>query len=169
MEIRRFGPGHRRPDGPLGSRSVSGQPIHQDGRGLVAELAFGPHALIAPHTNPNTTLFVVISGGGFVQVGDEHARVSHGEAVLWPAGEVHGAWTDGMEMRAIVVEFAGADDAWARGVLEAGSGSHDREAAGAGDELLAPGHPELERGVGSLAESAPEARAHRDTASGEPW
>jgi quercetin dioxygenase-like cupin family protein len=148
---------------------VSGQPIHQDGRGLVAELAFGPHALVVPHTNPNTTLFVVISGGGFVQVGDEHARVSHGEAVLWPAGELHGAWTDGTEMRAIVVEFTGIDDAWARGVLEAGGGTAGGEAAGAGDELLAPGHPEVERGAGSLAPPPPRSPTDRESTSGEPW
>jgi quercetin dioxygenase-like cupin family protein len=94
------------------------QVIHNDARGSIAELAFGRHAMIAPHSNPNTTYFVVISGGGFVQVGDERQRVTHGEAVVWPANVVHGAFTDGTEMRAIVVEFAGADDDWAQGVLE---------------------------------------------------
>ena len=106
-----FGPGHRRPDGPPGTRGVTGQVIHQDGRGTIAELAFSPGAMIAPHTNPNTTYFVVVSGGGFVQVADERARVGHGEAVVWPAGVLHGAWTEGTEMRALVVEFSGPDDA----------------------------------------------------------
>ena len=110
MDVRRFGPGHRRPDGPPGTSGVTGQVIHHDARGLIAELAFGPHARITPHTNPNTTFFVVISGGGYVQVGDEVSRINHGEAVVWPAGELHGAYTDGSEMRAIVVELPGADD-----------------------------------------------------------
>ena len=74
---------------------MTGQVIHHDGRGTIAELAFAPGAMIAPHTNPNTTYFVVVSGGGFVQVADERARVGHGEAVVWPAGELHGAWTEG--------------------------------------------------------------------------
>jgi hypothetical protein len=39
-----------------------------------------------------------------------------GEAVLWPAGVVHGATTALSEMRALVIEFAGDDDD-ARGVL----------------------------------------------------
>ena len=39
MDIRRFGPGHRRPDGPPGTRGVTGTVIHQDARGLIAELA----------------------------------------------------------------------------------------------------------------------------------
>ncbi len=92
--------------------------IHADARGIVSELAFGRKAIIEPHSNPNTTWFLVIEGGGFVRVGDETARVFAGEAVLWPAGVVHGASTDLSEMRAIVVEYAGADDAAARDILE---------------------------------------------------
>ena len=158
MEIRRFGPGHRRPDGPPGTRGVSAQVIHQDARGIVAELALGPHAVITPHSNPNTTYFIVISGGGFVQVGLEQARVSHGEAVLWPAGETHGAWTDGTEMRAIVVELAGADDDWARGVIGAGGAPRSVD-----DERPA------EPAVGQLAERPAREPAEHDPASGEPW
>jgi quercetin dioxygenase-like cupin family protein len=110
VEIRRFGPGHRRPDGPPGTQGVTGQLIHEDEHAIVSELAFQRYAMISPHSNPNTTLFVVISGGGYVQVGDERERVNHGEAVVWPAGVPHGAYTDGSEMRAIVVELPrGAD------------------------------------------------------------
>ena len=163
MEIRRFGPGHRRPDGPPGTRGVSGQVIHQDGRGTIAELAFSPGAMIAPHTNPNTTYFVVVSGGGFVQVADERARVGHGEAVLWPAGELHGAWTEGTEMRALVVEFNGPDDAG------------DELAGGVREHLLdgppaGPGRPDpVELGRGSLAEPPTPPSRDRNDPSGEPW
>ena len=73
IEIRRFGAGHRRPEGPPGTVGVSGQVIHSDSRGVVAELAFGTGARIEPHSNPNTTWFVVIEGGGWVQVADEPA------------------------------------------------------------------------------------------------
>ena len=76
MEIRRFGVGHRRPDGPPRSRGVYGQVIHSDRRGVVSELAFGRRAVVEPHTNPNTTWFVVIEGGGFVEVGGLRARVA---------------------------------------------------------------------------------------------
>ena len=40
MEIRRFGVGNRRPDGPPGTTGIAGQVIHSDGRGVVSELAF---------------------------------------------------------------------------------------------------------------------------------
>ena len=110
MDVVRFGVGNRRPDGPPGTVGIGGQVIHSDRRGLVSELAFARNGRIHPHSNPNTTWFVVIEGGGWVAVGEDQARVFAGEAVLWPAGVDHAAWTDVTEMRAIVVEFAGADD-----------------------------------------------------------
>ena len=118
MEIRRFGVGNRRPDGPPGTTGIAGQVIHSDGRGVVSELAFARRGAIEPHSNPNTTWFVVIEGGGWDEVGDERARVAAGEAVLWPADIVHRAWTELSEMRALVVEFAGPDDAYLRGIFD---------------------------------------------------
>jgi len=106
VEIRRFGIGHRRREGPPGTHGVDAQSIHNDERGVIAELAFRPGAAVAPHSNPNLSYFVVIEGGGFVQVGDEQTRVAAGEAAVWPPNVVHAAWTELTPMRAIVVEFA---------------------------------------------------------------
>jgi quercetin dioxygenase-like cupin family protein len=106
MEIRRFGIGHRRKDGPPGTSGVEAAPIHADRSGVVAELSLKPNAAVAPHSNPNLAYLLVIEGGGFVQVGDERARVSAGDAVVWPPDVVHAAWTELTPMRAIVVEFA---------------------------------------------------------------
>ena len=106
MEIRRFGIGFRRSEGPAGTRGVEGQPIHSDERGLISELAFRPRASMAPHSNPSLACFVVIEGGGFVRVGSETARVAAGEAVVWPPHVIHAAWTETTPMRALVVEFA---------------------------------------------------------------
>ena len=152
IEIRRFGVGHRRPDGPIGSQGLTGQVIHSDGRGVVSELAFTRDARIEPHANPNTTWFIVIEGGGWVGVGDERARVAAGEAVLWPADVTHAAWTEHSEMRAFVVEFAGADD---QVVL-------DGQALALAAET--PGD-RAEPGIGSLADERPAVRDHE---SGEP-
>jgi len=107
IDVRRFGVGHRRPDGPPGTVGIEGQVIESSAYGVVSELAFGLHARIAPHSNPNHTWFVVIEGGGWVGVGDERTRVLAGEAVLWPPDVIHAAWTDGTQMRAIVVELPG--------------------------------------------------------------
>ncbi|HEY5436883.1 MAG TPA: cupin domain-containing protein [Candidatus Limnocylindrales bacterium] len=106
IEVRRFGVGHRRPDGPPGTRGIEGQVIRSEASGVISELAFDRHARIAPHANLNWTYLVVIEGGGWVGVGDERCRVEAGEAVVWPPDVLHAAWTDGAPMRAIVVEFA---------------------------------------------------------------
>jgi quercetin dioxygenase-like cupin family protein len=119
IEIRRFGVGHRRPDGPPGTVGVKGQVIHSDGRGTISEVAFARDARVEPHASPNTTWMVVIEGGGWVALAGERTRVAAGEAVLWPADVIHAAWTEHSEMRAIVVEFAGPDDAAVRGLVDA--------------------------------------------------
>jgi quercetin dioxygenase-like cupin family protein len=157
VEIRRFGPGHRRPEGPPGTTGLTGQVIHADERGVVSELAFSRHGVIAPHSNPKLTLFVVISGGGFVQVGDERLRVNHGEAVVWPADVPHGAYTDGSEMRAIVIELPEAADPR---LLE-------------GRAVEAPAAAETppqtpSRAEGRLADREPTMDEH-DESHGEPW
>lgn len=110
IEIRRFGVGHRRPDGPPGTTGVTAQVIHSDARGVIAELAFARGARIEPHANPNTSWLIVIEGGGWVGVDEERTRIAAGEAVLWPADITHAAWTEHSEMRAIVVEFAMTND-----------------------------------------------------------
>jgi quercetin dioxygenase-like cupin family protein len=150
IEIRRFGVGHRRPDGPPGSVGLTGQIVHSDPRGLVSELAFARNARIEPHSNPNTTYFIVVEGGGWVGVAGERTRIAAGEAACWPPDVIHSAWTEHSEMRAFIVEFAGADDGGpvagrvgdasldgrpvARGIgaLEAGSGGRPAD----------PGHGE---------------------------
>ncbi len=86
---------------------MAGQLIWNDENASISELAFTRRGFIAPHTNPNTTLFIVVSGGGVVRVGDEQVPINHGEAVVWPPDVIHGAYTDGVEMRAIVVELKG--------------------------------------------------------------
>ena len=137
MDIRRFGVGNRRPEGPPGTVNLEGRVIHSDARGLIAELAFKRRSRIPLHDSPNTSYFCVIEGGGFVKVGDEQRRVAAGEAILWPANVAHSAWTVGTQMRAIVVEFAGPDDSRIRGILEGaarrlGPGERGRVAKGEG-------------------------------------
>ena len=144
---------------------MTGQVLHSDARGVVAELVFKPHAMIAPHSNPNSALFIVVSGTGYVQVGGERAKVHHGEAVVWPADVVHGAYTEGSEMRAFVVELRGADDSWVGDALEgvpaqltAGDLVAPRDAVGAGAARPAHG--------GVTRSSRPEGH---ESPTGEPW
>jgi quercetin dioxygenase-like cupin family protein len=154
IEIRRFGVGHRRPDGPPGTTGVTGQVIHSDARGIISELAFKPNGRIEPHSNPNTSWFIVIEGGGWVVVDSERARVAAGEAVIWPPGVPHGAWADHGHMRAFMIEFAGADDELIRGIFEGHAAA------------IGPGVAQVSRGEGTL--TGPEHRPPPDPTAGEP-
>jgi quercetin dioxygenase-like cupin family protein len=155
VEIVRFGPGHRRAGGPAGSLGVADQVLWSDDRAHVSELAFTRQAILPPQTSPHVSLFIVVSGGGWVQAGDERLAVHHGEAVTWPAGLSHGAWTDGSEMRAILVELA--DDGRAIGLVGPGR-ALGREASGARAE---PARGALAPRVGSPED--------HDPTEGEPW
>lgn len=139
MDVVRFGVGHRRPEGPRGSRNVQSQVITSGPTGLISELAFSRGGAIEPHANPNATWFVVIEGGGWVRVGEEQSRVAAGEAVYWPPTILHAAWTDQGHMRAIVVELAGG----AERVLEGRA------------RALGPGETAGERAAGRLAQAPP--------------
>ena len=94
----------------------------------------------------------MVEGGGWVGVGDERTRIAAGEAACWPPDVIHSAWTEHSEMRAFVVELAGADDGGA--VL------------GRAVEL-ATAESAVGRGVGALAPRVPDP-ARREPADGEP-
>jgi quercetin dioxygenase-like cupin family protein len=145
IEVRRFGVGHRRPDGPPGTTGIAGQVIQSGPTGIIAELAFERRARITPHSNPNWTYFLVIEGGGWVGVGEERTRIQAGEAAVWPPDVLHAAWTDGAPMRAIVVELTEPPPALESGIVDGvpralGSGRVTK-----GEGRLAPRPPAASR------------------------
>jgi quercetin dioxygenase-like cupin family protein len=153
IDITRFGVGNRRAGSP-GTHGVASQVIHSDARGTVAELAMERDAAIEPHTSPNSTWFIVIEGGGWVLVGDEKTRIAAGEAAYWPAGQIHGAWTEHSQLRAFMVELAGVDDGEVRGILEGVA------------YVPHPALPPASRGEGQLAPRNDPAQ--HDPTAGEP-
>lgn len=151
MEILRFGPGFRRTRPTEGTQGLGEGTIWADPRARITELAFSSRALMAPGTSPDLGLFIVVAGGGWVQVGEERSSIDHGEAVEWPPGVAHGAWTDGSTMRAILVEVPDA-------ALE---GSAARLAD-------PPTVTDLTPARGRLAERELRPEEH-DSSEGEPW
>ena len=153
VELRRFGVGHRRPDGPPGTTGIEAQVVEGGELGFIGELAFDRHARVAPHSNPNWTYFLVIEGGGWVGVGEERTRIQAGEAAVWPPDVIHGAWTDGSPMRAILVELFPPRIALPP-VLEGTATGNDA--------------PPVERGEGHLAPRPYNAADDPTSAEGEP-
>jgi mannose-6-phosphate isomerase-like protein (cupin superfamily) len=135
----------------VGTQGLADQTIWSDPRARVTELALSRRAVIGPQTSPDLGVLIVVSGGGWVQVGEERTAINHGEAVEWPPGVTHGAWTDGTEMRAILIELP--DTALAA--------SHARLS-----DVNTEGTPSV--ATGSLAERPSDPRDH-DQSEGEPW
>ena len=157
IEVRRFGVGHRRPDGPPGTTGIASQVIESGPTGVIAELAFERRGRITPHANPNWSYFLVIEGGGWVGVGNERTRILAGEAAVWPPDVLHAAWTDGTPMRAIVVELVRPPDQLAAGVIEGVAG-----VLGPGEsETPAAGRARVAKGEGALR-ARPAATTHPD-------
>lgn len=156
MEILRFGPGLRHA-GPLGTQGLTAQTFWSDPRARITELAFSRRALLAPQTSSSHGLFIVISGGGWVQVGDARAAINHGEAVDWPRGLSHAAWTDGSAMRALLVELPDASV----------EGRAARLAGAAGEEVPPAWDPGF-AARGNLAVRGARPEDH-DPGEGEPW
>jgi quercetin dioxygenase-like cupin family protein len=171
MEIRRFGIGHRREDGPPGTRGVEATPVHGDERGVVAELALRPHASLAAHSNPNLAYLLIIEGGGFVQVGDERARVAAGDAVVWPPNVVHAVSTELTPMRAIVVEFAAPETGSGGALPTAGEWPDAASGAASGGAAEPPGGPRADslRAEGALAPQPAVLSPDRRSPEQEPW
>jgi quercetin dioxygenase-like cupin family protein len=163
VEVYRFGPGFRRTQRPTGAHGLAEQTIWSDARARITELAFAPQAVLPPQSSPQHGLFIVVSGGGWVQVGDERTALNHGEAVEWPPLVAHGAWTDGSHMRAILVEVpdepvqarlwqAEQPVVRASDAAEPRAGSRAAPSPARGSRAERPGRPE-----------------GHDPAEGEPW
>lgn len=114
MEIRRFGPGHRRVERAAGSIGTSTSLLHAGPNARITELALDERALFGPLRSPLRGLLIMIEGGGWLALGDERQRVATGEAIVLPADVERLLASDGVPLRAILVEF---DDAAA---LDAG-------------------------------------------------
>ena len=105
MEIRRFGPGNRRTEREAGAIGVSSALLHAGASAHITEIALSDHAALGPIRSPNDGLLIVIEGGGWLALADERQRVASGEAVALPAGVERLLATDGVPLRAILVEF----------------------------------------------------------------
>jgi quercetin dioxygenase-like cupin family protein len=108
VEIRRFGPGNRRPEREGGAIGVTSALLHAGAGTHITEIVLGGRAALGPVRSPGDGLLIVIEGGGWLALADERQRVAAGEAVALPAGVERLLATDGVPLRAILVEFSSA-------------------------------------------------------------
>ncbi|MDQ2807638.1 MAG: hypothetical protein M3Z04_12130 [Chloroflexota bacterium] len=95
-------------DDPVWVERYQGNPLLLHNEGLIACLHFAAQAEIDEHDAPDDILFLIITGSGWVRVGGPDGlpvEVQAGDAVRWPAGILHKAWTTDSPMQAITVHY----------------------------------------------------------------
>ena len=98
------------PDLDAFAAHVHGLPFALDATVQVEVMYFEPHARLHEHSAPHRILFLVIDGSGTVRLGGPHGEARNviaGDAVMWPAGVDHTAWTDDTSLTAVVVNVFG--------------------------------------------------------------
>jgi quercetin dioxygenase-like cupin family protein len=70
----------------------------------LAMLRFEPLGTVHEHAGERDTVVVCIEGGGWTSVAGQQAQIRAGETVRWPKGIPHRLWTEGTEMRTLMLE-----------------------------------------------------------------
>lgn len=90
------------------AQRMNGLPILLNQSTAVVAMYIDQHGSIDEHSASGPILFLVMRGRGFVRIGGpdgETREVSAGDAVLWPVGLDHTAWTEDEPLEAIVIEL----------------------------------------------------------------
>jgi len=105
LDIRQFGPGHRRDDPPPHCTDMYPAIILHEKSIAVVELHFEPGGEMWEHEADHPILFMVIEGKGFVRVDGEEAEIEAGQALLEPPNKLHKAWAGDVPFTAITIEY----------------------------------------------------------------
>ena len=90
-----------------GCVGVDGKVLLRSATLILALLRFAPGGSIPEHEAPMDVDVVCLEGEGFVGVGEERFPFRAGESIRWPAGALHRLWTEGSEMKTLMVEHPG--------------------------------------------------------------
>jgi quercetin dioxygenase-like cupin family protein len=120
MNIRRFGPGHRRADHAPGSQGVLSSAIFSNDIAQITEFTVTPGGAYGPLRSAGDVVLVVIEGGGWVTARETLVQLAAGESLHLERLTPYSVAARELPLRAILVE------------LSAGSGADSARTIGAG-------------------------------------
>ena len=120
MNIRRFGPGHRRADRAAGSQGVLSSAIFSNDVAQITEFTVTPGGAYGPLRSAGDVVLVVIEGGGWVTARETLVQLAAGESLHLERLTPYSVAARELPLRAILVE------------LSAGSGADSARTIGAG-------------------------------------
>jgi len=106
MEVRRFGPGHRRADRAAGSHGVLSSPIFSNEVAQISEFTVTPGGTYGPLRSAGDVVLVVIEGGGWVTAHEEQVHLAAGESLHLERLTPYSVAARELPLRAILVELA---------------------------------------------------------------
>jgi quercetin dioxygenase-like cupin family protein len=102
------------PDPEALAARANGLPILLDRPLHVTAFYLDPHGQMDEHPAEAPILLLVLAGRGYTRVGGpdgETRPVAPGDAVLWPAAQLHTLWTEDEPLQAVAIEGPGEREA----------------------------------------------------------
>ena len=106
MNIRSFGPGHRRADRAAGSQGVLSSAIFSNDIAQITEFAVTPGGTYGPLRSAGDVVLVVIEGGGWVTAHDTRVQLAAGESLHLERLTPYSIAARELPLRAILVELS---------------------------------------------------------------
>ena len=126
MNIRSFGPGHRRADRAAGSQGVLSSAIFSNDIAQIAEFTVTPGGTYGPLRSADDVVLVVIEGGGWVTAHDTRVQLAAGESLHLERLTPYSIAARELPLRAILVELSASSvTESARTIGASGGGAED--------------------------------------------
>ena len=120
MNIRRFGPGHRRADRAAGSSGVLSGAIFSNNVAQITEFTVTPGGTYGPLRSAGDVVLVVIEGGGWVTANDTPMHLAAGESLHLERLTPYSVAARELPLRAILVELSAGGGAESAHTIRAG-------------------------------------------------
>ncbi len=105
MNIRRFGPGHRRADRAAGSHGVLSSAIFSNDVAQITEFTVTPGGTYGPLRSAGDVILVVVEGGGWITVNEAPVQLAAGESLHLERLTPYSVAAHELPLRAILVEL----------------------------------------------------------------
>ena len=126
MNIRRFGPGHRRADRAAGSQGVLSSAIFSNDVAQITEFTVTPGGTYGPLRSAGDVVLVVIEGGGWITARETQVHLAAGESLHLERLTPYSVAARELPLRAILIELTSHDLAEpARAIGASGGGEQE--------------------------------------------
>lgn len=126
MNVRRFGPGHRRADRAAGSQGVLSSAIFSSDAAQITEFTVTPGGTYGPLRSAGDVVLVVIEGGGLVTAHETLLQLAAGESLHLERLTPYSIAAQELPLRAILVELSTSGVAKsARAIGTSGGGAEE--------------------------------------------